>query len=53
MKDFTFTLTEQEANIVLNGLGKLPAEISLTLILKIQELAKEQLNEVQELKAEK
>ncbi len=39
MKKFTFEFTEQEVNLVLAGLGKLPAEASLKLILEVQKLA--------------
>lgn len=35
--EFNFTLTEQQANIVLAGLSKLPYEIVASLISKMQE----------------
>lgn len=47
MKEYTFTLTEQEANIVLAGLQELPARISNPLTQKLQEQAKTQLEQVQ------
>ena len=34
-----FELTQNEANIVLAGLGKLPAEASMQVILKLQQQA--------------
>lgn len=39
---FTFSLTEEESNIVLQGLGELPAKTSLSVINKIQQQAQEQ-----------
>lgn len=45
MKNFTFTFTEQEINTILSGLGKLPAELSLNLILTIQKEAQDQLKQ--------
>lgn len=43
MKKFKFEFTEQEVNLVLAGLGKLPAEASLKLILEVQKLATAQI----------
>jgi hypothetical protein len=36
MKEYEFKVTEQEANLILAGLGKLPFEISVALIQKLQ-----------------
>jgi hypothetical protein len=36
-----FELTEQEANIILQALGELPARLSMQLIAKLQEQALE------------
>lgn len=36
-REFNFNLTEQEANIVLAGLSKLPYEIVSNLIKKMQD----------------
>ncbi len=36
MNEYAFTLTEQEANLVLQALGELPARVSMNLIGKIQ-----------------
>jgi len=43
MKNFEFIFTEQQVNLILGGLGKLPAEQSLELILEIQKKAGEQI----------
>ena len=40
--NYKFELTEDEANVVLSGLGELPAKVSLSVIQKIQAQAKEQ-----------
>jgi len=39
----TFVLSLEEANIVLAGLGELPAKVSLPLIQKLQEIASTQI----------
>lgn len=39
----TFTLTEQEANIVIQSLGKQPFELVYQVIAKMQKQANEQL----------
>lgn len=36
MSDLTFTMTEQEANVMMAGLAELPAKHSLALIQKLQ-----------------
>lgn len=41
--EFTFKVTEQEANTILAGLQELPARIANPLTRKLQEQAKEQL----------
>ena len=41
MNEFTFTVTEQEANIILQALGELPARVSMGLIAKLQAQASE------------
>jgi hypothetical protein len=38
-----FELTERDANIILNALGKLPAETSMGVILKLQQQAAPQI----------
>ena len=43
MRNFEFNFTEQQVNLILGGLGKLPAEQSLELILEIQKKAGEQI----------
>jgi len=48
--EFEFNLTEQKVNLILEGLGKLPAEKSIHLILELQESAKQQIVEKQKLK---
>lgn len=39
---YTFTFTEQEANLILNAIQELPAKLANPLTQKIQEQAKEQ-----------
>jgi hypothetical protein len=43
MKNFEFNFNEQQVNLILNGLGKLPAEQSIELILEIKQKANEQI----------
>ena len=43
MKTFTFTLTEEEANWVLNAIQELPAKLANPLTQKLHEQAKAQL----------
>jgi type III secretory pathway lipoprotein EscJ len=43
--EFTFTFTEQEAGLILNGLGELQAKQSIALIQKIQVEAQKQMQE--------
>lgn len=50
MKKFKFEFTEQEVNLVLAGLGKLPAEVSLKLILEIQKLGAAQVESTEVVK---
>lgn len=50
--NFTLNLEEQEVTTVLKGLGKLPAEESFFLIVKIQESAKKQAEEMESAKLE-
>jgi hypothetical protein len=45
--NFDFSFTEQEINLILSGLGKLPAEMSLKLILEIQKEASEQIKNLE------
>jgi hypothetical protein len=47
--DFKFEVTEQEANLIIQGLGELPAKISMNLIAKIQTQANEQLKNAPEI----
>lgn len=44
-KEFTLTVTLDETNLLLAGLGELPAKMSLNLIEKIRFQAVKQLNE--------
>lgn len=41
--EFTFTVTEQEANALLAGLQELPAKVANPLTRKLQEQAQEQM----------
>lgn len=41
--EFTFTLTEQEANVLLNALQEVPARIANPLTQKLQMQAREQM----------
>ncbi len=40
MQEYTFTLTEEEANIVITGLQELPAKVANPLTQKLIEQAK-------------
>ncbi len=42
MNEYKLTLTEQDANLVLQALGELPARVSMQLISKIQTQAQAQ-----------
>ena len=42
MRELTFRVTEQEARILIAGLGKLPAEIVFDLIVKLRTQEAEQ-----------
>ena len=46
--NFTFTVTEQEANIILAGLQELPAKLANPLTRKLQEQAQKQMPEKDE-----
>jgi hypothetical protein len=48
MKTFTFTFTEDEANMVLSAIQELPAKIANPLTKKVQEQAQAQLEPVAE-----
>lgn len=41
--EFTFTVTEQEANMILGGLQELPAKLANPLTQKLQRQAQEQM----------
>jgi len=41
--EFTFTVTEQEANMIIAGLQELPAKVANPLTRKLQEQAQEQM----------
>ncbi len=41
--EFTFKVTEQEANMILSGLQELPAKVANPLTKKLQEQAQEQI----------
>jgi hypothetical protein len=41
--EFTFKVTEQEANMILSGLQELPAKVANPLTRKLQEQAQEQM----------
>ena len=45
MRQFTFTMTESEANLILASLGKQPYEAVATLVHKLQAQAQLQLAE--------
>lgn len=47
MEHFTFTFSLEETNIVLEGLGKLPLERSITLYSKVQNEGNRQAQEKQ------
>lgn len=40
--EYTFTFTEQEANLILNAIQEMPAKLANPLTQKIQQQAKEQ-----------
>lgn len=40
--EYTFTFTEQEANLVINAIQELPAKLANPLTQKIQEQARQQ-----------
>lgn len=42
MKEFIFTVTEQEANLIINALQELPARVANPLTMKLQEQAQTQ-----------
>lgn len=46
--EFTFKLTEEEANIVVAGLQELPAKLANPLTKKLQEQAAEQMPKKEE-----
>ena len=43
MENFEFNFNERQINLILIGLGKLPAEQSIELILEIKQKANEQM----------
>jgi hypothetical protein len=43
-QELSFEFTLEEINLVLQGLGKLPAKMSMQLIIEIQEIAQKQLD---------
>lgn len=45
--EYTFTFTEQEANLILNAIQELPAKVANPLTKKIQDQAKEQAEALQ------
>lgn len=47
-KKFNFIVNENEANIIIQGLGELPAKISMNLIEKLQQQATQQIDLVKE-----
>ena len=42
-RNFTLTLTEQDVNILIAGLGKLPLEAALVVWQKVKQQAEEQM----------
>lgn len=46
--EFTFTVTEQEANLLVAGLQELPAKVANPLTKKLQEQAQSQLPKSEE-----
>lgn len=47
MKEITITLTLDELNVLLAGLGKLPLEVSIGVFGKVKAQAESQINPVQ------
>jgi len=43
--ELTFTVTLEEANVLIAGLGELPAKVSSNLIIKLQQQAAPQLQQ--------
>jgi hypothetical protein len=50
---FEIKITQEEVQIILSGLGKLPAEISFNTIMKINGQVQKQLEEERKCKKEK
>ncbi len=46
--EFNFKVTPEEAQLLINGLGELPAKMSMSLVLKLQQQASEQSQPIQE-----
>lgn len=46
--ELTFKVTPEEAQILINGLGELPAKVSMALVMKLQRQASEQAQPSQE-----
>ena len=52
VKELDLTLTLDDINLILTGLGELPAKLSISLIDKIRSQASRQLAEPTEIKSE-
>ncbi len=52
VKELDLTLTLDDINLILTGLGELPAKLSISLIDKIRSQASRQLAESTEIKSE-
>ena len=46
--ELNFTLTLEEANVIMAGLGELPAKVSANLITKLQQQAAPQIQQQQQ-----
>lgn len=46
--ELNFTVTLEEANVIMAGLGELPAKVSATLITKLQQQAAPQIQQQQQ-----
>ena len=47
-QEIVFKVTPEEAQILINGLGELPAKVSMALVMKLQHQASEQVQPSQE-----
>jgi len=47
--EFEFKFSTEETNLIMQGLGKLPSEVSMDIIIKIQEEGQRQIQEQQKI----